>query len=157
MWQIHSFLRIWSHLLQKSLMENCIFCAVCTEDIFSRWNASYYPFVLKRHGRALGTENSGFMKYFVSYWMENKVCWIACHACLRATCQRANVRGLRANVLACYRGLRFNVLACQYGLRAKVPKAWQLFIFTCKHANKRAKVPYGVPMFQLSVPTCETY
>ena len=26
--QILSFLRIWSHLLEKSLMENFIFCAV---------------------------------------------------------------------------------------------------------------------------------
>ena len=26
--QIHSFLRIWSHLLKKSLIENFIFCAV---------------------------------------------------------------------------------------------------------------------------------
>ena len=26
--QIRSFLRIWSHLLRKSLMENFIFCAV---------------------------------------------------------------------------------------------------------------------------------
>ena len=26
--QIRSFLRIWSHLLKKSLMENVIFCAV---------------------------------------------------------------------------------------------------------------------------------
>ena len=26
--QIHSFLRIWSHLLKKSLMKNFIFCAV---------------------------------------------------------------------------------------------------------------------------------
>ena len=26
--QIYSFLRIWSHLLEKSLMENFIFCAV---------------------------------------------------------------------------------------------------------------------------------
>ena len=25
--QIHSFLRIWSHLLKKSLMENFIFCS----------------------------------------------------------------------------------------------------------------------------------
>ena len=25
--QIRSFLRIWSHLLNKSIMENCIFCA----------------------------------------------------------------------------------------------------------------------------------
>ena len=27
--QIHSFLRIWSQLLKKTLMENFIFCAVC--------------------------------------------------------------------------------------------------------------------------------
>ena len=27
-YQIHSFLRIWSNLLKKSLMENFIFCAV---------------------------------------------------------------------------------------------------------------------------------
>ena len=27
--QIRSFLRIWSHLLKKSLRENFIFCAVC--------------------------------------------------------------------------------------------------------------------------------
>ena len=26
--QVHSFLRIWSHLLKKSLMENIIFCTV---------------------------------------------------------------------------------------------------------------------------------
>ena len=26
--QIHNFLRIWSHLLKKSFMENFIFCAV---------------------------------------------------------------------------------------------------------------------------------
>ena len=29
--QIRSFLRIWSHLLKKSLMENFIFCAVKRE------------------------------------------------------------------------------------------------------------------------------
>ena len=27
--QIRSFLRIWSHLVKKFLMENFIFCAVC--------------------------------------------------------------------------------------------------------------------------------
>ena len=26
--QIRSFMRIWSRLLKKSLLENCIFCAV---------------------------------------------------------------------------------------------------------------------------------
>ena len=30
--QIRSFLRIWSHLLEKSLMENFIFCVV--EEFF---------------------------------------------------------------------------------------------------------------------------
>ena len=30
--QILSFLRIWSHLLKKSSMENFIFCAVSTES-----------------------------------------------------------------------------------------------------------------------------
>ena len=29
--QIHRFLRIWSHLLKKSLMENFIFCVVYRE------------------------------------------------------------------------------------------------------------------------------
>ena len=32
--QILSFLRIWSHLLKKSLMENLIFCAVALSLIF---------------------------------------------------------------------------------------------------------------------------
>ena len=31
--QIRSFLRIWSHLLEKSLMENFIFCAMLYEYI----------------------------------------------------------------------------------------------------------------------------
>ena len=31
--QIHSFLRIWSHLLKKSLMENFIFCVVTGIEI----------------------------------------------------------------------------------------------------------------------------
>ena len=33
-YQIYSFLRIWSHLLKKSLLENLIFCAVEREGIF---------------------------------------------------------------------------------------------------------------------------
>ena len=32
--QIHSFLRIWSHLLKKSVTENFIFCAVCMMSFF---------------------------------------------------------------------------------------------------------------------------
>ena len=31
--QIRSFLRIWSHLLKKSLMENFIFCAVLITQV----------------------------------------------------------------------------------------------------------------------------
>ena len=31
--QIRSFLRIWSHLLKKSLMENFIFCEVTVKEI----------------------------------------------------------------------------------------------------------------------------
>ena len=33
--QIHSFLRIWSHLLKKSLMENFIFCVVVVTCYFT--------------------------------------------------------------------------------------------------------------------------
>ena len=36
--QIHSFLRIWSYLLKKSLMINFIFCAV-SEQVFGNWDA----------------------------------------------------------------------------------------------------------------------
>ena len=32
--QIHKKLRIWSHLLKKSLMENFIFCAVSFAETF---------------------------------------------------------------------------------------------------------------------------
>ena len=35
--QIRSFLRIWSHLLQKSLMENFIFCAVVLFVLYVFW------------------------------------------------------------------------------------------------------------------------
>ena len=39
--QIHSFLRIWSHLLKKSLMENVIFCAVT--DLFIQGSRPINP------------------------------------------------------------------------------------------------------------------
>ena len=48
-----------------------------------------------------------------------------------------------------------SVPTCQRGLRANVPKTCQLFIFMCQRANKRANVPYGAPMFQIGVPTCQ--
>ena len=52
------------------------------------------------------------------------------------------------------------VLRCQCGLsaihlRAYFPKACQFLIFTCQRANKRANVPYVVPMFQLGLPMCQ--
>ena len=61
------------------------------------------------------------------------------------TCQR----GLRANVLA---ASVVYVLTC---FCANLPKACQLLIFTYQRSNKRATVPYGVPMFQLGMPTCQ--
>ena len=36
---ISSFLRIWSHLLKKPVMENFIFCAVITEMLASYFHA----------------------------------------------------------------------------------------------------------------------
>ena len=40
--QILSFLRIWSHLLKKSLMENFIFCAVLVkEEVLHNFHICY--------------------------------------------------------------------------------------------------------------------
>ena len=41
-------------------------------------------------------------------------------------------------------------------LRANVPKRAKFLFFTCQRAKKRANVPYGLPMFQLGMPTCQT-
>ena len=46
--QIHSFMRIWSHLLKKFLMENFIFCALyCTRNraITNAYQPSYCVFL----------------------------------------------------------------------------------------------------------------
>ena len=40
--EIRSFLRIWSHLLNKSLMENFIFYAVILHDILTDISITYY-------------------------------------------------------------------------------------------------------------------
>ena len=43
---IHSFLRIWSHLLKKCLMENLIFCAIDTTwkvSVFGVFLVSIFP------------------------------------------------------------------------------------------------------------------
>ena len=46
--QIHRKLRIWPHLLTKSLMENFIFCAVWTGGIFQHfWYPGGMPVLLK--------------------------------------------------------------------------------------------------------------
>ena len=39
--QIRSFLRIWSHLLKNSVMENFIFCAVNSKSNSSNGNDSH--------------------------------------------------------------------------------------------------------------------
>ena len=45
-----SFLRIWSHLLKKSLMENFIFCAMNYEFIsFGKSNGNSYLPIIKSH------------------------------------------------------------------------------------------------------------
>ena len=42
--QTHRKLRIWSHLLKKSLMENFIFCAVWKEELLTNYNDLRYSF-----------------------------------------------------------------------------------------------------------------
>ena len=39
--QICSFLRIWSHLLKRSLMENFIFCAVCQTTLVKLFSENW--------------------------------------------------------------------------------------------------------------------
>ena len=48
-----SFMRIWSHLLNKSLMENFIFCVVKCK--FSKWSVIIFSFISKSHIRRSGT------------------------------------------------------------------------------------------------------
>ena len=69
--QVHSFLRIWSHLQKKSLMENFIFCAVnklmstsmiCQQNInaqVSKFHANY------RFGSAKISWTSILRKWFI--------------------------------------------------------------------------------------------
>ena len=45
--QIHSFLRIWSHLRKKSLMENFIFCAVISScAVFKTFRTIFVSFLI---------------------------------------------------------------------------------------------------------------
>ena len=45
--QIRSFLRIWSHLLKKSLMENFIFCAVLLDHEKDTHCRNYFLFYIR--------------------------------------------------------------------------------------------------------------
>ena len=49
--QIRSFLRIWSHLLKKSLMENFIFCAVILSIFYVMFIHFFLTFPLNPFGK----------------------------------------------------------------------------------------------------------
>ena len=62
--QIRRFLRIWSHLLEKSLMENFIFCAVLIiidEKLFFSKQFSYSMYLLF------------FSQDFCIYWNQSQI------------------------------------------------------------------------------------
>ena len=51
--QNRSFLRMWSHLLNKSLMENFVFCAVqCDHTIKFVYSIWFWPSFIKLHYKA---------------------------------------------------------------------------------------------------------
>ena len=70
---IRSFLRIWSHLLKKSLMENFIFCAVCTvvNDVLYNLGKIRIEF-LKKYGQS--THSFHHARIFHKFWKDLKVC-----------------------------------------------------------------------------------
>ena len=57
--QIRSFLRIWSHLRKKYLMENFIFCVViaATLSILDVYGGFRYVFVFNKTSRYLSLQN----------------------------------------------------------------------------------------------------
>ena len=80
--------------------------------------------------------------------------WFTCqcaYVLVQFTCQRVNFsKACQLLIFTCQPAKKLaNVL------RANLSKAYQLLIFTCQLANKPANVPYGVPMFQLGVQTCQ--
>ena len=72
--QICRKLRIWSHLLKKSFMENFVFCAVCgVQKLMSHWNC---PF-LARTGISFQNSLHIFkllIMFDVQYWKCNNIC-----------------------------------------------------------------------------------
>ena len=64
--QIHSFLRIWSHLLKKSLMGNFIFCAVreCQRRLHEVIGVAYktYIFIFYIRGFTKSTSTLALLK-----------------------------------------------------------------------------------------------
>ena len=60
--QIRSFLRIWSHLLKKSLVENFIFCAVLhvrtVQPVQPSWTSNWPE--IKETGRVFHGEHEEF-------------------------------------------------------------------------------------------------
>ena len=76
--QIHIFLRIWSHLQEKSLTENFIFCAVAFSYkltivwyIYSR--SYYHPW-----------PQTNFFNFFSPFFYGKKMCWR--WGCLETKC-----------------------------------------------------------------------
>ena len=72
--QICRKLRIWSHLLKKSFMENFVFCAVCgVQKLMSHWNC---PF-LARTGISFQNSLHIFkllIMFDLQYWKCNNIC-----------------------------------------------------------------------------------
>ena len=79
--QMHSFLRIWSHLLNKSLMENLIFCAVICRGSFRKcfiinaWQDSEYSLGSK-YGSVLNMSRLPkvlnkmlHFRYLIGFWI----------------------------------------------------------------------------------------
>ena len=58
--QIRSSLRIWSHLLKKSLMENFIFCAVMNVTVIMRNTFKFDNFQMFHTKAPLACTNSHF-------------------------------------------------------------------------------------------------
>ena len=85
--QICSFLRIWSHSLKKSLMENFIFCAVMTSVLVNLrwlkrdWITNFKKFYLKRKLAVLITAAVGLIEIWHTFF--TLVLFCACHRGLR--------------------------------------------------------------------------